>query len=160
MNGLVTSVQDVVGNVLTLSSYRASKKEDLIEFHDGLMRKGRLFVVDVYEGRYAFAPSRFAGYQSNTYKKHTTRSISDGKVTNPALIKLLGKPLDGESDRKEFRSLYRLLDNGFNDFCKKSRIVPDNIPNPRKYWPASCSVALLMTRNIRDSEIDQGDAAI
>ena len=133
MPALVTSEQDVVKNIATLRRYQEGDEKER-EFHDGLIRKGRLFVVGSYESQYAFAPSRFAGYRLNTLIKHNRSESKDGKVTNPALNRIFGRPIDEKNDNA---ALYQKLDAAFHDYCSKSNIVPDNIPNPRKYWLTS-----------------------
>ncbi len=130
MAELVTSPEDVAKNISTLRGYRNGNKSEK-KFHHDLIKRGRLFVVSLIENEYAFAPSRFAGYLSNTKFNHERRQESDGKVTNPALTKLLGSPIDEKGDNQK---LYRSIDKEFSDYCNKNGIIPANIPNPRKYW--------------------------
>jgi hypothetical protein len=108
MADLVTSAQDVTKNIITLLSYRDSKNQGEKKFHNGLIRKGRLFVVDVLEDQFVFAPSRFAGYFSNTYKKHEANSQKDGKETNPVLTKMFRKPLDATNGDRDLMQLYEV----------------------------------------------------
>jgi hypothetical protein len=108
----------------------------------------------MYENEYAFAPSRFAGYPSNNQPKHERRENSDGKVTNPALNKIFGPPIDEKSDNLD---LYKAIDEEFNNYCKHNNITPDSIPNPRKYW-LTPDVYLFKTIIKSNDQKDQDDA--
>ncbi len=138
MSDLVSSQQDVIKNVVTMRRYQNGNSQERA-FHDSLIRKGRLFVAGVYEGRYAFAPSRFAGYKANSRSKHDRSEDKDGRITNPALDKILGRPLDAQTDKIE---LYSKLNAEFFAYCRRLAITPDNIPNPRKFWLTSEVIGL------------------
>jgi len=106
----------------------------------------------MYENEYAFAPSRFAGYLSNNRLKHERRENSDGKVTNPALNKIFGLPIDEKSDNLD---LYKAIDKEFNNYCERNNIIPANIPNPRKYWiteEARSFAAKIKSRNKKNPD--------
>ncbi len=53
----VKSEQNITDNVLTIRKYRDGSDGDK-EFHNDLIKRGRLFVVGRYENEFAFAPSR------------------------------------------------------------------------------------------------------
>ena len=130
---LVTSEQDVTENIVTLRRYQ-DERESEKRFHDGLIKKGRLLVVGKYENEYAFSPSRFAGYRSNTRLKHARRQDSDGIITNPAINKIFGPQIDKGSNNSD---LYNTIDAEFDSYCNHNNITPAKTPNPRKYWLAS-----------------------
>ena len=139
MAALVSSEEQVIRNVATLQAY--GKRDGRHKtFHDGLIGKGRLFVVALIDtdrsGKrsYAFAPSRFAGYESNSLRKHEMSTTKDGRITNVALERLFRKPLDERGDNA---SLYAQIDAEFERYCKSFGVKPANVPNRRKYWITS-----------------------
>jgi len=143
---LVTSEQDVTENIVTLRRYQ-DERESEKRFHDGLIKKGRLLVVGKYENEYAFSPSRFAGYRSNTRLKHARRQDSDGIITNPAINKIFGPPIDKGSNNSD---LYNTIDAEFDSYCNHNNITPAKTPNPRKYWLAS-GMDYMLRRTINPS---------
>ena len=52
--------------------------------------RGRVFVTYIVDGKYHFAPSRFVGYKDNTLVKHQKNEEKDGRITTPAITKILG----------------------------------------------------------------------
>lgn len=75
-----------------------------------------------------FAPSRFVGYRGVTFQKHAFESDLqqlDGKLTNPALSKVLGVPLVEDIG----------LDAAYRKFLVEVLGFKGQIPNiGRKYW--------------------------
>ena len=149
MLDLVNSQKEVNRNIVTLCSYKEGTRKER-EFHDGIIKRGRLFVVGKHGGGYAFAPSRFAGYQRSDMSSHAPGNLTDGRLTNVALTKIFGKALDEQSDQID---IYNAINSAFFDYCKLHHIVPSDLPNPRKYWLMSDAHTLL-NEEVGDDAID------
>jgi hypothetical protein len=129
MTDLVTSEDQVIINVLTLLHYRSGNKVQR-KFHDDLTKRGKLFVAIKSKNNYGFAPSRFAGYNSNSDMRHNRNEDEDidGRRTNLALNEVLGPYLSEGSDG------YAAIDKAFLTYCSKSHIEPHRYHIPRRYW--------------------------
>ena len=77
-------------NLSTLERYMDSADVDEREFHSGLVKRGICFVAYQKGSRCLFAPSRFVGYKHNAMAPHQSNDSKDGRVTNPAIDKILG----------------------------------------------------------------------
>lgn len=88
---LVKNLEELLENMDTLDRYLAlpSTAEEK-EFAQNLIRAGRCFVVKKSETGCRFYPSRFIGYAHNTRGRHVANTEKDGRVTNPAITKILG----------------------------------------------------------------------
>ncbi|MFD2786209.1 hypothetical protein [Hymenobacter rubripertinctus] len=75
-----------------------------------------------------FAPSRFIGYQNNTFDKHSSNAERDGRVTNPAISRLLETPLPLADTE---------LEEQYQQYCHSLGITPrpkGSFGVSRKYW--------------------------
>ncbi len=82
---------ELMQNLATLERYMGSADTEEREFHKGLVKNGICFVAYEKNGRHLFAPSRFVGYAHNTMTQHRDNEFKDGKETNPAIDKILGR---------------------------------------------------------------------
>ena len=119
---LISSTEDLKENLCTLEKYKDSDDYQRIEFYKGLIKRGRCFVAYKKNDQYLFAPSRFIGYKKNSMEGHSANDKKDGKKTNPAINKIIGRK--GKSDES--------LEEKFRDLCGDLRIKPSNVK--RKYW--------------------------
>ena len=118
---LVTSKKQIAENLILFDSYQSSSNSFHRTYFFERLRLGKIFVCGNYNGSSIFCPSRFAGYEDCTAEKHLVFPNKDGKLTTPAITKLLGKAAD-DSDAE---STYLAL-------CKKVKVTPSN--RPRTYW--------------------------
>jgi 5-methylcytosine-specific restriction protein A len=118
----VTSNEQIVENLRVLDAYRADPTPEVRRFFSDRLRLGNKFVVARIGDDYAFAPSRFAGYASCTMERHKYFAGKDGRVTNRALIRLLGRPLADET----FEAAYVAL-------CHAVGVEPAN-RHGRAFW--------------------------
>ncbi len=152
MPDLVISQKDVNRNIATLYSYKEGTPNQRA-FHFDLIKQGRLFVAGKHGGGYAFAPSRFAGYQRSNMTSHAPGNLNDGRLTNVALTKIFGTAIDEQSANIE---IYNEIDSAFLAYCKLHHIVPNKVPNRRKYWLTSDAYFLLNGNVINDAVDDIG----
>lgn len=62
-----------------------------------LIKGGKVFYPIQYEDALAFVPSKFIGYRNNSVLRHDTvknDELRDGRDTNEAVRKILGKPIE------------------------------------------------------------------
>jgi 5-methylcytosine-specific restriction protein A len=97
---LVTSVEQVEANLRMFASYVSSPIAS--EWYSERLRLGSKFVVGTVEGQLVFAPSRVAGYADCTMERHKFFPGKDGRVTNVALSRLLGEPLQDAGLEAQF----------------------------------------------------------
>ncbi len=87
-----------------------------------LLRRGRCFVPYFYDDRLHFAPSRFLGYANNSVENHTQHPGKDGRKTNNAINKVVGRPpIEDEALKVEYKRQCHDLD-----------VEPDGVP--KKFW--------------------------
>lgn len=98
----VKSLKDIERNAFLLADILASEGQDRAAAAS-LIKKGTAFFPFYYEGRLAFAPSRFIGYKDNSITSHSNQSdVADGKVTNRIVDGILGfKYVEDEELHKE-----------------------------------------------------------
>ena len=69
-----------------------------------MVKGGRVFYPIQYQDALAFVPSKFIGYRNNSVREHDAVKRDegrDGRATNEAIRKILGKPLpDEELERR------------------------------------------------------------
>jgi hypothetical protein len=126
---LVDKVEDIYKNVTTLDKYIQLKKDPESAFALDLIRRGICFLRIESSDGYRFYPSRFIGYQSNSYDAHVNINANsiDGRETNRAITKILGVKLVNNSEfDKQYEEYCRTI--GFQAHEKGSYGVP------RKYW--------------------------
>ena len=67
----ITSKEDVVENIKTLYGYLGNPDDaETYKWATGILKNGRIYVVEVIDSKLYFAPSRFVGYKKNTADKH------------------------------------------------------------------------------------------
>lgn len=123
----IQTLEELRHNMDTLDQYLDNKTERTYSFALELVKKGVCFVVCKGNGKTKFYPSRFIGYADNTMSKHLSNDSKDGKVTNPAISKLLdGKPVyDPE------------LESAYQAYCESLGFTANGKGTfgvMRKYW--------------------------
>lgn len=122
------------GGSLPLIKTRAELKQTLRNFHNcrknerdyysERIKKGICFIRYTKGGKNFFAPSRFSGYRDNTPAKHNRNGDKDGRLTNPAISRILeDKPLSNSAREREYRS-----------FCKTLFPKEKIAKRGRKFW--------------------------
>jgi hypothetical protein len=95
--------------------------------HSDYVSRGTCFVAYDTPDGVAFAPSRFLGYQENTFEKHGQNQSKDGRDTNPAISAILnGEP----QESSELDSLYRA-------YCERLDVrsnATGAFGAPRRFW--------------------------
>jgi putative restriction endonuclease len=115
---ILETVQDwnqIETNLLKLDEYKKSAKSK--EYYSGLIQRGKNFVVFSDNGKLLFGPSRFVGYIDNSIASHENNGDKDGGVTDKAIIKLLGTPVNSEWLEEEYLKFCKLL--GIKTYNKK-----------------------------------------
>jgi len=124
----VTTLPQLTQNLKRLEHYLHAGSSDDKEEARRFIQRGTCFLAYDDAGTLRFAPSRFIGYENNTFDKHSGNNERDGRVTNPAISKLLKTPLplvDAELDEK------------YQQYCHSLGIIPrlkGAFGVSRKYW--------------------------
>ncbi len=124
---LVSSRQQLDLNIETLGKYLHSGSSEEVAFARNLVKRGICFVVTEWKGALYFSPSRFVGYVDNQLSKHLASADKDGRVTNPAISKILGGDPNVSSE----------LDELYHRFCADNGLASDAAGSfglRRKYW--------------------------
>ena len=79
--------------MLILDRYLEEKCDSEYSFALNLIKKGICSIAVKVESGYRFYPSRFTGYTGNCMDRHLNNQEKDGRITTPALSKVLGQPL-------------------------------------------------------------------
>lgn len=121
---LVNEIKDIIENMNTIDLYIERKKDPEYSYALQLIKRGTCFVK--YNGK--FYPSRFVGYKNNTMEKHDNNTKKDGRITNPAISRLIGglKP----QHNKE-------LDIEYKNYCEALGFIAKENGSfgvERKYW--------------------------
>lgn len=116
----VTTKNEIEENLKLFEDYLCEGTDDEQLFCSELIRKGSCFIAYKIGDELRFAPSRYIGYSKNTMQLHEQRE-KDGKETNPAITKLLGKLAQDDN-----------LDTKYIEYCKSFRAMPYN--KKRKFW--------------------------
>lgn len=123
----VQSLEEIRQNMLTLDRYLEEKCDSEYSFALDLIKKGICFIAVKAENGYRFYPSRFIGYAGNCMDHHLNNSKKDGRVTTPAITKVLGQPLTvSPCLEQEYKRYCELL--GFTANDKGTYSVQ------RKFW--------------------------
>lgn len=124
---LISTVDELRNNLITLERYMNSANEVETGFHHSLLKNGVCFVAYTSQGHNYFGPSRFLGYKSNDMSAHIANKEKDGRETNPAINHILhSKP---EPDKH--------LDADYQRFCNALGIkvnVKGAFGIERKFW--------------------------
>lgn len=126
----ITSKEDVVENIKTLYGYLGNTDDaETYKWASGILKNGRIYVVEVIDSKLYFAPSRFVGYKKNTADKHR-ENHGDGNQTNDKLVEYYQKVQDERLDAA-FRSVLENYDLSSGD---------------KKYWiPKDMTIEQLLS---------------
>lgn len=126
----ITSKEDVVENIKTLYGYLGNPDDaEAYKWATGILKNGRIYVVEVIDSKLYFAPSRFVGYKKNTADKHR-ENHGDGNQTNDKLVEYYQKVQDERLDAA-FRSVLENFDLSSGD---------------KKYWiPKDMTIEQLLS---------------
>lgn len=92
-----------------------------------LIKRGTCFVAYGQNDLVKFAPSRFIGYQDNTFEGHTKNQSKDGRETNPAISEALGSHAVPSEE----------LELAYANYCRSLGFEPNEKGSfgvERKYW--------------------------
>ena len=126
----ITSKEDVVENIKTLYGYLGNPDDaETYKWATGILKNGRIYVVEVIDSKLYFAPSRFVGYKKNTAEKHI-ENHGDGNQTNDKLVEYYQKVQDERLDAA-FQSVLEQYDLSSGD---------------KKYWiPKDMTIEQLLS---------------
>lgn len=126
----ITSKEDVVENIKTLYGYLGNPDDaETYKWATGILKNGRIYVVEVIDSKMYFAPSRFVGYKKNTADKHR-ENHGDGNQTNDKLVEYYQKVQDERLDAA-FQSVLEQYDLSSGD---------------KKYWiPKDMTIEQLLS---------------
>lgn len=126
----ITSKEDVVENIKTLYGYLGNSDDaETYKWATGILKNGRIYVVEVIDSKLYFAPSRFVGYKKNTADKHR-ENHGDGNQTNDKLVEYYQKVQDERLDAA-FQSVLEQYDLSSGD---------------KKYWiPKDMTIEQLLS---------------
>jgi 5-methylcytosine-specific restriction enzyme A len=130
---LVSTKDQVLRNLRVFDEYRNSPQIRRQAFYKNRLRLGKQFVAGKIGNSYAFAPSRFVGYQDCTCERHMAFPAKDGKLTTPALTSLLGSAAEDSNAELQYRTL-----------CASLEVEPAN--KARSYWMLNDSLPAAMLR--------------
>lgn len=135
---LVTTEKQIIKNVSYLQN--ALSKDN--SYAKKLVANGRCFYVLNVGKEYEFYPSRFIGYVDMSIEKHNnSKHYIDGRDTNAAIIKIIGKQADEEIDIDKIDALYKR-------FCREVLSVEPS-KSKRRFWVGTAKSGL--TRLSKDS---------
>ena len=128
---VIKSTDEIRINIKTIDNYLVKGDDPEYTYALGLISKGICFVADNSTGEYRFYPSRFIGYANNTMRRHEGNSSKDGRITTPAISKVLNQKPEANPE----------LEFAYKNYCKCLGIQvkgkgPFGIS--RKYWKLSC----------------------
>lgn len=143
----ITSKEDVVENIKTLYGYLGNPDDaETYKWATGILKNGRIYVVEVIDSKLYFAPSRFVGYKKNTADKHR-ENHGDGNQTNDKLVEYYQKVQDERLDAA-FQSVLERYDLSSGDkkyWIPRGMTIEDILSysdiKSRKYWvfaPGEC----------------------
>ena len=118
---VIDTKSQLIKNLDRVEGYLSSSSEELYKTMTQYIARGRVFVTYIVDGKYHFAPSRFVGYKDNTLVKHQNNEEKDGKITTPAITKILGS-----------RAFDSKLEDAYLMYCKWLDVKPAN--HKRTYW--------------------------
>ena len=119
---LVTTRDQVVENLRVFHGYRSDPDDRVRADYGELLRRGRKFVVRRIGDDYAFAPSRFVGYQGVTLRRHQEYTGKHGTRTTSAINSILGRHRPNLA-----------IETEYNDSCVAFGVTPYDIDN-RAFW--------------------------
>ena len=119
---LVITRDQVIENLRVFHGYRSDSDERVRNEYGDLLRRGRKFVVGRIGDGYAFAPSRFVGYQGVTLRRHQDYTYKHGTRTTNAINGIMGKHLPNPA-----------IDTEYTNACASFGVLPNKIDN-REFW--------------------------
>jgi 5-methylcytosine-specific restriction protein A len=120
---VITSIEEIEQNLSLFEDYLCGDVSDEAQqFAYGLVKKGACFIAYKINSECRFAPSRYVGYADNSMTTHNGNQNIDGRETNSAIDRVLGRTLAPNND----------LETEYLSFCGKLGIKPNN--KQRKYW--------------------------
>lgn len=118
---VINTKTQLIKNLDRVEGYLSSASEELYDTMAHYIARGKVFVSYIVDGSYHFAPSRFVGYKDNTLVRHKNNKEKDGRITTPAISKILGS---------------RKFDSGLEDeyfkYCERLGVTAAN--KKRTYW--------------------------
>ena len=126
---LVRTRDELGANIDQLAAYLESADATEREFALGLIKRGICFVVTRRNDELFFSPSRFVGYVGNRRALHEANPEKDGRVTNPAISKVLNAEPTQDA----------LLNEEYRKFCLRIGLEPvrsGSFGLRRKFWDA------------------------
>ena len=123
----IQSLEEIRQNILTLDRYLEEKHSIEYLFALNLIKQGICSIAVKVESDYRFYPSRFTGYTGNCMDRHLNNQEKDGRITTPALSKVLGQPLAVSS----------CLDRVYKSYCERLGFVANDKGTysvQRKFW--------------------------
>jgi len=110
---VINNLSELKINIDTIEGYLKNGGVEK-NFAIGLIKRGTCFVVYKIGNQFKFSPSRFLGYKENTMLKHEHNYAKDGRITNPAIIKILKKDFLPNNE----------LDIEYQKYCHSLGFVP------------------------------------
>jgi len=123
----IQSLEEIKQNIFVLDGYLDEKRETEYSFALSLIKKGTCFLAVKSEFGYKFYPSRFIGYSGNTMDKHLNNIQKDGRLTTPAISKVLN----------QVPSFNPNLEREYNHYCEHLGFTANakgTYGVGRKYW--------------------------
>ena len=123
---LVTTRLQIESNIAYLDEARKGTALERKRYA-GLIQKGTCFIAYRSDDLLAFAPSRFIGYQNNTFDRHARNQIRNGTYTNMALKGIL----------ESAPTMNAALEVAYKSFCVYLGFQANatgTAGNRRKYW--------------------------
>lgn len=147
---VVTDIAHVKDNIRELERGRIALTGVEAKEYRALIKRGTCFVPYVSAIGLAFAPSRFIGYVGNKLLTHRENSGRDGRITNPAICKILGsEPLAND-----------LLERRYLEFCQEIGVKPSvagSFGVKRRFWITADAEAFLFSLETSETEPTMGD---
>ena len=136
----ITSKEDVVENIKTLYGYLGNPDDaETYKWATGILKNGRIYVVEVIDSKLYFAPSRFVGYKKNTADKHRDNH-GDGNQTNDNLVEYYQKVQDERLDAA-FQSVLEQYDlsSGYKKYwipkdMTIEQLLSSSETQQKQYW--------------------------
>ncbi len=117
----VSTVDQIAANLRVFDGYRTSNDAQRQEFYRDRLRLGKKLVGGVIGGSYAFAPSRFVGYEECSLERHVAFPYKHGTLTTQAISSLLGSPNEDS-----------VLEARYIALCVSAGVEPSR--KQRAYW--------------------------
>lgn len=117
----VTTVDQIAANLRVFDGYRIGGDTQRQDFYRDRLRLGKKLVCGVIDRSYAFAPSRFVGYEECTLERHVAFPHKHGTLTTQAISSILGSPHEDPALEARYIAL-----------CESAGVEPSH--KQRAYW--------------------------